>query len=335
MEAIPGYTCRPATMDDVDAVANLLNTCAIALTGKPTAVAGEMRSEWQLPRVSLAEDTRLVLAPDGALAGFAHYWGSEPFVDSYVTADVHPEHRGRGIGTALARWLDTRGRQAIPAALEDARVILWQFVRSTHEAAGKLLLDQGYRIARYNLRMAIDFNGPPPAPILPAGLIIRPFIRGQEERELVLAVREEFRDHWGYVESPFEEDYQEWLHWMETGPTCDPSLFFVAVDGDRIAGTALCQAQWPEDPDTGWIFALGVKRPWRRRGLARALLQHCFVALHGRGKRRAGLGVDAESLTGALRLYESAGMHDEVEHRFIRYEKELRPGRDLSTQAVV
>jgi mycothiol synthase len=42
--------------------------------------------------------------------------------------------------------------------------------------------------------------------------------------------------------------------------------------------------------------------------------------------------VDASSLTGATRLYEKAGMR--VLRQFDNYEKELRPGRDVSTQAV-
>jgi mycothiol synthase len=58
----------------------------------------------------------------------------------------------------------------------------------------------------------------------------------------------------------------------------------------------------------GWVGIHAVRRPWRRRGLGRALLQHSFVELHRRGYDRVGLGVGAESLTGANRLYESAGM---------------------------
>lgn len=71
----------------------------------------------------------------------------------------------------------------------------------------------------------------------------------------------------------------------------------------------------------GWIFGLGVRRPWRRRGLGLALLRHCLGALYDRGKRRVGLGVDAQSPTGATRLYEKAGMS--VYRRNGIYEKDL------------
>ena len=330
----PGYKARPVDLADAEAVADLMDACSLELTGKKSADAGEIRSDWQLPHMNLATDTLAVLAPDGALVGAAELWDGEPYVRNYVWAEVHPRHQGMGLGTAIARWAEERGRQLVPQAPAEARVVLWQFKLSADEAAGRLLRQQGYELTRHNLRMVIDFAAPPPEPAVPAGLTIRPFRRGQEERALVMAVREEFRDQWGNVEKPFDEDYQEWLHWMDTSPTCDTSLFFVAVDGEEIAGTGLCKAAFAEDPEMGWIFALGVRRPWRRRGLALALLQHCFGALYGRGKRRAGLGVDAQSLTGATRLYEKAGMHADRLHQYSCYEKELRPGKELSTQAV-
>jgi len=328
-----GYTGRPVTLADAEAAADLENAHNIALTGRPGITAGEIRSDWGQPTMDLATNTLAVVAPDGSFAGIVELWDSEPHVQSYVFAVVHPAHQGRGIGSALAGWAAARGRQLLPAAPADARVILRQFKMRDDTAAAALLRGQGYALTRHNLRMTIDFAAPPPQPVPPAGLVIRPFVRGPEDHALITAVREEFRDHWGNVEVPYEQDYAEWQHWMDTGPTCDPTLFFVAMDGDQVAGTALCQDRWAEDPEAGWIFALGVRRPWRRRGVALALLQHCFWALHGRGKRRAKLGVDADSLTGATRLYEKAGMT--LERQFDFYELELRGGQDLSTQEII
>ena len=134
------------------------------------------------------------------------------------------------------------------------------------------------------------------------------------------------------MEHPFEEDYQEWVHWIDNDPDHDPSLWFLAVDGEEIAGVSLCRPRMAEDPEMGWVDSLGVRRPWRRRGLALALLHHSFGELYRRGRRKVGLGVDAQSLTGATRLYEKAGM--QVDRQYAVYEKELRPGKDLSTQSV-
>ena len=82
----------------------------------------------------------------------------------------------------------------------------------------------------------------------------------------------------------------------------------------------------------GWVGTLGVLRPWRKSGLGLALLRHSFNEFYRRGKHKVGLGVDAENLTGALRLYQNAGMH--VHQTFDNYEKELRPGVEISTQTL-
>jgi GNAT superfamily N-acetyltransferase len=80
----------------------------------------------------------------------------------------------------------------------------------------------------------------------------------------------------------------------------------------------------------GWVNVLGVRRPWRKRGLGLALLQHSFGEFYSRGKHRAGLGVDASSLTGATRLYEKAGM--KPIRQFTVSQKVLRPGLDIATR---
>ena len=94
----------------------------------------------------------------------------------------------------------------------------------------------------------------------------------------------------------------------------------------------MARPEWDGDPAFAWIDDLGVLRPWRRRGIALALLHQVFVELHQRGRYKVGLGVDGESLTGATRLYEKAGMR--VFQQIDAYEKELRPGRDLCTRSV-
>ena len=151
-----------------------------------------------------------------------------------------------------------------------------------------------------------------------------------EARAIYQAYRDSFRDHRGYVEEPFETGFRRWRHVNEEDPDFDPTLWFVALDGARIAGFAICKPTTTDDPDAGWIHQLGVPRDWRRQGLGHALLLHCFGAFYRRGKARAALMVDATSLTGATRLYEKAGMH--VVRQHVTYQQELRPGRDLSTQ---
>ena len=107
----------------------------------------------------------------------------------------------------------------------------------------------------------------------------------------------------------------------------DPSLWFLAVDGDEIAGVTLCKTLAGE----GWIGVVGVRRPWRKRGLGLALLRHALAEYHRRGVRKVGLSVDAEGVTGALRLYRRAGMR--VRESYAIYLKELRPGVDLGSRS--
>ncbi len=104
----------------------------------------------------------------------------------------------------------------------------------------------------------------------------------------------------------------------------DPTLWYLAFDRDQIAGGAICRPVSWEDPDAGWVRSLFVRRPWRRRELALALLRHAFLEFRKRGKQRVGLEVDAENLTGATQLYKKAGMH--VTRQYDRYEFEVRPG---------
>ena len=100
------------------------------------------------------------------------------------------------------------------------------------------------------------------------------------------------------------DGFEEWAHFLLQPPAFEPQLWFLAEEREQAGGFAICHPH-PSDPMLGWIGVLGVRRAWRRRGLARALLLHAFREFRRCGLRRAGLGVDAENLTGANRLYEA------------------------------
>ena len=123
------------------------------------------------------------------------------------------------------------------------------------------------------------------------------------------------------------------MHWIELDPTFDAATCFVAVTPDgEIAGAVMTHSRWEGDPGVAWIDELAVLRPWRRKGLGLALLHSVFRAYYDRGKYKVGLGVDGESLTGATKLYEQAGMR--AFHQIDAYAKVLRPGQDLSTHSL-
>lgn len=327
------YLVRPPTLDDLPAVVDLFNLCSLELIGRPEFNANEIHSEWQTPGFNLATDVRLVWTPAEALIGYIEVWDtSEPHVRVFSWGRVHPEYRGQGIGTMLLEWAEERARQAIAKAPADAQVVLMQGVLSNDTYAQHLLEQQDFQIARHFWRMVIEMDTPPPVPQLPEGLVIRPYDPATELPVVVQAVRDSFKDHWGYVAEPFEDELKKWESYIQEHDNYDPTLFFIAQDGDKVAGVSLCWKQLTEDPEMGWVGTLGVRREWRRKGVALALLQHSFNEFYGRGRKRVGLGVDASSLTGATRLYEKAGM--QVVRQYNQYQKVLRAGVDLQTQTL-
>jgi GNAT superfamily N-acetyltransferase len=216
-------------------------------------------------------------------------------------------------------WIDLRGTPS-PEIFDwaEARALelgqrLFSGAWSSHESLLRELERRRFRLIRHSHRMEIDLGVPTPEPEWPEGVETRTFRPG-DERVFYETERETFADTW----EPIEETFEEWEHWMLQPPAFVPDLWFLALAGDEPAGFALCHPHSGND-ELGWVRILGVRRPWRRRGLGRALLLHAFSELRQRGFRLAGLGVDAESLTGANRLYEQVGMR--VSARFDIYEK--------------
>ncbi len=326
-----GFSMRPATMDDVKDAVTFFNICARHLTGAEEATEELIAGEWNNPKFNLTRSTRLVFTPDKQLVGYVEVWDTSPVpVTPWVWGRVHPDFEGLGIGTALMTWAEDRAREVIERVPDDARVAMRSSTLSNYEPGQELLQGLGMQLVRHFWRMVIDLNEPPALPTWPAGIRVMTYAEMDDITAVYRASNDAFRDHWGYVEQPIEAGVQQWQHWTQNDPEFDPTYWFLAVDGEEIAGVSLCRPRSYDDPDMGWVNTLGVRRPWRRQGLGLALLQHSFVELYKLGRQRVGLGVDAANLTGATRLYEKAGMS--VARQFDTYEKVLRPGRDLSKQ---
>ncbi|MBU0595839.1 GNAT family N-acetyltransferase, partial [Candidatus Bipolaricaulota bacterium] len=245
---------------------------------------------------------------------------------------VHPDFRDRGIGSALLTWIEERAREVIPKAPSEARVTLGQGIWTQDEKAVPLLRAHGFEIVRHFWRMVTKLDAPIPAPVWPDGIALRTYDPDCNLEAVVRTFRDSFADHWGYVPQPFDADLAQWRNSIDENPDHDPSLWFLAWDGNRVAGIALSEPSIPEDPRMGFVDVLAVPRPWRRRGLATALLRHTFRTFAERGRERVGLGVDSTNLTGAIGLYEKVGMH--VARQIDVFQKELRSGVDLSRQAL-
>lgn len=328
-----GFICRPATLDDAPGVLAIMRACDIAITGESEESLDAVTTEWGTPGLNLETDVCIVSAPDGRLVGYAIVLDVIRPVTPEIDVYVHPDFWGDttdSLDAFLLSWAESRSRQAIAKVPADARVAMHGYTLSKDDHYKKVLEAAGMRPIRHAFRMKIDLDKPTPDPVWPEGIKLRIFQESDDKRPVLEAVRGSFQDHWGYVDNPFEEHYERWAHYWEED--FDPSLWFLAMDGDQVAAICLCRGQRGDDESLGWVGTLGVTRPYRRQGLGMALLLHAFDELRRRGKAQVGLGVDASSLTGATRLYEKAGMY--VAERYDLYEKELRPGVDYGTQSV-
>jgi len=251
-------------------------------------------------------------------------WGDPGFdldADARLTKDAYASFWDTRGGTA---YIDLQG-EPTPELLAwvESRVRERGFVRALagawdgHAAAKELFERAGYRLVRHSWRMRIRLDDVTEEPVWPDGVTVRPFRPG-DERVFYDVQQEAFADHWEHDEP---DPYDEWAHWLLQPPAFQPELWFLAEADGEPAGVEINHER-PEVPGLGWIGILGVRRPWRRRGLGRALLLHAFREFRARGFTQAGLGVDAASLTGATRLYESVGMR--VTAHFDFYEKQLQ-----------
>jgi ribosomal protein S18 acetylase RimI-like enzyme len=179
--------------------------------------------------------------------------------------------------------------------------------------------------------MRIDLSAPTPAAVWPQGVSLRTVDVESDLRDLVALYLETWRDHWGFIERPFDRALADWREGIEgEGERFDPTLWFLAVEGDEIVGVSLCNSHIAGDSTRGYIQGLGVRPAWRKRGIALAMLHHTFAEFRRRGFAAVELDMDSQNLTGALRVYERAGMRPI--RQSVTYEKELRPGIDLATR---
>jgi ribosomal protein S18 acetylase RimI-like enzyme len=266
------------------------------------------------------------------MVGYIEVWTTaKPSVHPWIWGRVHPEFGGLGIGTWLLQWAEERACRVLDELPADLRFAPRVGIYRPAKDSIKLFEDMGFEQIRSSYQMRINLEKAPPAPLWADGITLKIADPEKDMQAVYEADKESFRDHFGYVEEPFEEGFARFKHFM-MGEGSDPSLWFLAMDGDEIAGICICRPKSYDDPDLGYVNILGVRRAWRKRGVGLALLQHSFGEFYRRGKRRVGLGVDAENLTGALRLYEKAGMY--IHLAFDLFEKTIRSGREISVESL-
>lgn len=261
---------------------------------------------------------------DGEVVGYSRVWWQQEAEGTRLYQHfVHllPQWRGLGIRRAMLQQNERRLRQIAADHPEDGPRLLQAWASDTEDHWQNLLQQEGYSPVRYGFSMVRpDLEEIPDLP-LPEGLEVRP-VPPDRVRSLWRAAREAFRDHWGYSED--EWSYEHWEEFQES-PTYNPALWQVAWAGDEVAGMVLNFINEEENEEygrlRGYTETICVRRPWRRQGVAKALIARSLHVLKAQGMAEAALGVDADNPNGALQLYRSMGFR--VIKKFTTYRKPM------------
>jgi len=281
-----GLTTRPLSLPDAGAVFRLMADCELEDVGEAVIEEADIVGDWQRPSYDVT--TRSVGVWDGGrLVAYAEVVGHQR-----GDAAVHPGHRGRGIGTVLARWMQDRARGL---GMDVVGMPVPQ------GSPGDVLLESlGYHVRWTSWVLQLPDGATVPARPVPEGWTVR------------AARPEEYRDAWTVVEDAFlewsereRESFEDFTASLLERPGFEPWNLRVAVDPDGVVAGVSC-VLLGESNGTGYVDRLAVRRELRGRGLAQSLLADSFDVARRHGATRSELSTDTR--TGALSLYERVGM---------------------------
>ncbi|MFC5502809.1 GNAT family N-acetyltransferase [Lysinimonas soli] len=304
---VAGVSWRNATLDVVDAVVELYAAMSRVDHPEWAETRDEIEQEFQHSWVELRRDS-LVAEADGAIVAHGLVIAPpapETIVRSVLFGGVHPQHRGRGIGRALLGWQEGRARQQLAASTLALPGWILCYSYDRDPSAARLLEREGFATERYFSQLQRELSAPIPELELPAPLRLATLSPELSEATRV-AKNAAFRDHWGSQPTSVEG----WNGQLSL-PSLRPELSFLAMEGGEVVGFVIVNVNEADFELQGfagsYISLVGVVAPWRRRGVAPALLAASLRAARDAGLERAVLDVDSESPTGALGLYTGMG----------------------------
>ena len=302
---------RPATLADLHAVLHVCQSHEIADAGTFFTTAEQLAAEWAGLGPQLAAQVWVAETADGSLVACAQLVRTaQVFMPRlWLLSDFC------GCGFELA-LLSRAEQQASETAREqgDPHVQLFAQAAGSNPEAQRALGQAGFELTSTFEKMECRLEEPPAVPPVIAGLDIRPFVVGRDEAAVYHADEEAFLDERGHTPRTVEQ----WSRRLgRHAEHFDPSVWLVAWDGDEVAGAALGEVVMPD----GWIHHLGVRRPWRRRGVGAALTLAALGTFYRLGIQTVHLNVDAESLTNAHRLYRRLGF--QVVGTYCNYRKKV------------
>ena len=317
-----GFVLRPPRRSDGEAIVAMMNEETVALVGVPMVSLDWLVTPWTAPGADLERDFAVIVGPEDDLAGYLFVESHPPHTEVFSIGVVAMQYHGWGLGAAILADVEQRAQRLVDMAPPGQRVAMHAGALADEPRVAALLSTRGYVEVRRFARMQVDFDGPPPPPTRIPGIEIRPLERGKEP-DVYVCLAEAFSDHWGDT-WPSEE---VWMHDnVEASTEFHPDLWQLAWHDFELVGALIARPASDEDLTVGHVSIIGVRRRFRRRGIAEALLRTSFVQLHACGCRGVDLEVDTESITGATRLYERLGMI--AEPRFAVWEKQLRPASE-------
>ena len=296
------YSVRPARLHDLNAVYAVIANQNTADYGSPMLTADELGKRWR--GLDLDNDTCIAYSGN-ELAGYAELLeGDSPYIYLVDRTEVD---------LAFQLLMILEGKIT---SQNKGTVNLFTKISEKNNTLLQLYASNGYRSNLSFQIMEITLDAPPPPAQWPDGISARPFLRNQDEQVTYRADEEAAVDK-GYHD-PLS--YDNWAKRMRMDrESFDPDLWFLACDRNEIAGVAL--NLYAANTQTGWVDHLSVRRPWRKKGIGKALLLHTFAEFYRRDIHRIRLSVDSKSLTHAPRLYESVGM--QIIQQYHIYRKEI------------
>lgn len=327
-----GCTARPARVEDAPVMITLYHAVSLHVVGEIEDTLEEVLEFLTSPHTDLDLDTRLVFDPQGQLIGLATvemHIPQDMTIDMYLLPSLWAEDTL--ITPYLMAWAEARTRDALTLVPAQERITVTAWCHQNDAWYAGELEKLGFTPVRSSYQMWIDFDPAQTlsAPTFPQGVTVRTVTPDEDWRRVYDARREAWHDMWGYFPRTYEEDHADWREYWDKHFAA--GYWFIAEKDDQVIAICLCQADFGSESDVSYIASVGTRRAYRQQGLASALLRHGLKEIQAKGKRAATLYVDASSLTGAVRLYERAGMH--IKHRYDRLQKELRAGSDQRVQA--
>ena len=292
------YFLRLPTVQDEQSVYDLMIRCDIRDVGFPDSDKDDLHHDWQ--QINLARDAWLAFDAKGTLRG---YCADLPWGEGVRTVNYDdPGTENTDLFLGLLVICEKRAANIIQDLNEPKKRGIYTHVSDSASHQKLILEEAGYKIKKYIFNMHKELTGDQPEPELPIGFSIRTAVTGQDEPAIHALIQEAF--DWCERAS---QSFEEWKEFMIHPDTFNENLWLLVVKGDEIIGTCLCFQQ----SEIGWIRQLAVKKPYRKLGIGRALLQRSFQAFKKLGLPKAGLAVESANPE-AVHFYQTAGMYKAV-----------------------